>query len=146
MNELIERVLVLTGGSLKQQRVYVVRALAQGLPPVTGYADELTQVLLNLIFNAMQAMEHGGRLTLRTALEQPPAGAASVVITVRDTGPGVDPAISARIFEPFYTTRAEGSGLGLAVCRQLVEGHGGRIWIESVPGEGASFYIALPLG
>lgn len=146
VNELIERVLVLTGGSLKQQRVYVVRALAQGLPPVTGYADELTQVLLNLIFNAMQAMEHGGRLTLRTALEQPPAGAASVVITVRDTGPGVDPAISARIFEPFYTTRAEGSGLGLAVCRQLVEGHGGRIWIESVPGEGASFYIALPLG
>jgi PAS domain S-box-containing protein len=145
VNDLVERVLLLTGGSLRRQGIYVMRDLAAGLPTVLGRADELTQVLLNLIFNAMQAMARGGRLTMRTALEQPEGGVARVVISVIDNGMGVDPANIERIFEPFYTTRAEGSGLGLAVSRQLVEGHGGALWIESTLGEGATFFVGLPV-
>lgn len=145
MNELVERVLLLTGSSLRRQGVLVVRDLAVGLPTFVGRADELTQVLLNLIFNAMQAMPRGGRLTLRTAFEQEHE-AERLLVTVRDNGLGVDPAIVGRIFEPFYTTRPEGSGLGLAICQQLVEGHGGQVWLENAPGEGAAFHVALPLG
>lgn len=144
INDLVERVLLLMGGSLRRSGIHVQRELAAQLPPLVGRADELTQVFMNLVVNAVQAMPRGGRLTVSTAYEQPAAAPALLVVTVSDNGPGIEPGISERIFEPFYTTRPEGSGLGLAVSQQLVESHGGRIGLSRAPEGGASFRVELP--
>lgn len=145
VNELVERVMLLSGGNLRRRGIHLTRELADSLPQLIGRADELTQVLLNLVVNAVQVMPRGGRLTLRTELRREGDAPALVVVTVQDNGPGVDPALGERIFEPFFTTREGGTGLGLAVSRQIVESHNGRIRLESAPGEGACFRIELPV-
>ncbi|MEW6032823.1 MAG: ATP-binding protein [Bacillota bacterium] len=130
----------------------VARGLAAAGPAVTiDYADSepglviladpprLKQVLLNLCRNAVEAMPGGGVLTLRAR-----CGTSEVVIEVVDTGLGVPPSDLDRIFEPFYTTKETGTGLGLAVCRRIVEAHGGRIAVESRPGQGTTFRVHLP--
>lgn len=99
----------------------------------------IKQVLLNLCRNAVEAMPDGGALTLRGR-----ADGGEVVIEVTDTGVGVPPSAAGRIFEPFYTTKQTGTGLGLSVCRRVVEAHGGRITFESRPGQGTTFQVRLP--
>jgi signal transduction histidine kinase len=112
--------------------------LAPDLPAVEVDADQLKRVLLNVINNALEAMaEAGGELRLRTARE-----GDGVAIRVDDDGPGVEDV--ERIFEPHYTTKVKGLGLGLAIARQIVEEHGGTIRAESVPGQGTSVSIHLP--
>lgn len=146
VNGLIERVLLLVGSSLGRRSIAVERDLASDLPVLIGRADEMTQVLLNLVFNAMQAMPRGGVLRLESARATNAGGQSCLAIRVHDTGDGIDPAIRSRIFEPFFTTRADGTGLGLAICRQIVEGHGGVLRVESTPGFGSSFIIEIPVG
>jgi signal transduction histidine kinase/DNA-binding response OmpR family regulator len=108
--------------------------------PVMGDAASLRDVLVNLIFNAVDAMPSGGRLTVALA----PAGAGAE-LTVRDTGVGMPPAIQRRIFEPFFTTKGEkGSGLGLATARKVASAHGGRLDVASEPGRGTTFTLWLP--
>jgi PAS domain S-box-containing protein len=120
------------------ERVKVRADLAPDVPEVEVDADQLKRVLLNVINNALEAMaEAGGELRLRTARE-----GDGVAIRVDDDGPGVDDV--ERIFEPHYTTKVKGLGLGLAIARQIVEEHGGTIRAESVPGKGTSVYIHLP--
>jgi len=110
-----------------------------GLPPVRGIRDELLQVVLNLLFNAVEAMPGGGSITARTfAIDN------DVRIEIRDSGPGIDAAVHARLFEPFFTTKHDGTGLGLSICRSLVHANGGTIEVESEPGRGAQFTIVLP--
>ncbi len=99
----------------------------------------LQQVLLNLVLNAVQAMPEGGELELR--LDREPG---EVRLSVRDTGVGMDEAARAAIFEPFFTSKEKGSGLGLSVARRIVEDHGGRIEVESAPGRGSTFTLVLP--
>lgn len=109
------------------------------LAPVAVDRDQLRQVLLNLVTNAYEAMPAGGVVTLN-AEPQP----AAVRLTVADTGAGMDDETRRRLFEPFYTTKTKGIGLGLAVARRIVEAHGGALTAESRPGAGAAFTLTLP--
>jgi signal transduction histidine kinase len=119
--------------------------LAPGLPRVRGDGIQLQQVLLNLVVNALDAVAArpaGGRLVVvRTRSE----GQDRVMLSVEDSGRGIAPADMERVFEAFYTTKAEGLGVGLAISRSIVEAHGGRLWPENNPGEGATFRCALPV-
>ena len=120
------------------ERVKVQVDLAPDVPEVEVDADQLKRVLLNVINNALEAMaDAGGELRLRTARE-----GDGVAIRVDDDGPGVEDV--ERIFEPHYTTKVKGLGLGLAIARQIVEEHGGTIRAESTPGKGTSVRIHLP--
>jgi two-component system sensor histidine kinase HydH len=111
---------------------------------VLGDAEELTQALLNLVLNAIQSMDDGG--TLRIRLERRPGddGAPVVAMAVTDTGSGMTPEIQASIFTPYFTTKPSGTGLGLAIVRKIVESHGGRMEVESSPGQGSTFRVLLP--
>ncbi|MCI0457009.1 MAG: ATP-binding protein [Gemmataceae bacterium] len=112
------------------------------VPPVQCYPAEVNQVVLNLLNNAIDACASGGRVTLRTC-----PGPEGLEIHVLDTGPGIDPTIRDRIFDPFFTTKPSGlgRGLGLSISSVIVRKHGGRIEVESVPGQGAQFVVRLPL-
>jgi signal transduction histidine kinase len=110
-------------------------------PPVLLAADRdmLRQVLLNLVGNAYQAMVDGGTVTVGLTTD-----GSRLHLSVTDTGVGMEPAVSRRVFEPFYTTKARGVGLGLAVSRRIVEAHGGDIDVVSAVGQGATFTVTLP--
>jgi signal transduction histidine kinase len=122
------------------ERVTVDLSLAPELPPVMADARQIEQAVGNLAQNALQAMPEGGRLTLGTRRVRD-----QVEITVRDTGPGVPEELRARIFEPFYSTKASGTGLGLPLVREITAAHGGQCSLESAPGEGSCFVLSLPL-
>jgi signal transduction histidine kinase len=100
------------------------------------------------MLNALQAMDRGGRLKIFTALRDRPSGtrkAPSAEIAFQDTGAGMTEEIMNKVFEPFFSTKEEGIGLGLPIAQRIVDEHGGEIRVESSPGEGTTFYIALPL-
>jgi two-component system, NtrC family, sensor kinase len=134
----IESVLVLYQHQLKKG-VEVVRRI-EAVRPVACYPDELNQVWVNLISNAVDAMNHRGTLEIEVK-----KGQKEVVVSITDSGPGVREEIRNRIFEPFFTTKEAGlgSGLGLDICRKIVEKHSGRIWFESRPGR-TTFHVSLP--
>ena len=113
---------------------------APGLPPVEHDAAQIQQVLLNLLLNAIQSIEGEGsvELSLRT-------GEDCVIVRVSDTGRGIDPKHLGSIFRPFFTTKGQGTGLGLSLVQRIVEAHGGRIEATSAPGQGSQFTIRLPL-
>lgn len=145
-NTLIERVLVLTSNVFAQAGIQVESALLPQLPTFMGQPNQMTQILLNILLNAIAAMPNGGTLQLATSTtNEASTGQTYVVITIADDGIGMTDEVRERIFEPFFTTKAEGSGLGLAVCKRLVEQHGGTISVASVLGEGSSFRIAFPV-
>jgi len=112
------------------------------LPPVPCIAAQINQVVLNLLVNAAQAIETQGRITVRTGCDD-----AWAWIEVADTGRGMPPDVQKRIFDPFFTTKpvGQGTGLGLSISYDIVRKHGGRIDVHSVPGEGSTFRIWLPL-
>lgn len=114
--------------------------LDRSLPPLLLDSDQMRQVLLNLIKNAGEAMPGGGRLILRTWRE-----GDSVKVSVRDTGAGMPPEVLARVFNPFFTTKAKGTGLGLAVSFKIVTDHGGEISATSAEGQGSTFVLTLPV-
>ena len=117
--------------------------LAEELPPVTGDRVQLQQVVLNLILNAVEAIgsvEAGAR-DLSISTEQDDSG---VLVSVRDTGPGISPAQLERVFEAFYTTKSGGTGMGLAICRSIIDAHGGRLWASANEPRGAVFQFTLP--
>ncbi|NJO07222.1 MAG: response regulator [Chloroflexaceae bacterium] len=144
-NALIERMLILTGNVFAQNGIRVEKQLQPELGQFLGRPDQITQVLLNIILNAVAAMPNSGELTLRTRnVNDPKTNALFIEIEISDTGIGMTPEVQVRIFDPFFTTKPEGSGLGLAVCQRLVSQHRGSISVESVPGEGSTFRIRLP--
>lgn len=110
------------------------------LPPLAGVRDQLAQVFLNLILNAIDATAQGGRIELRAERQ-----GGEVVATVRDDGHGIRPEQAGRIFEPYFTTKPHGTGLGLFVTRKLVTDHGGAVEFRSRPGEGTTFTVRLPI-
>jgi len=145
VNELVRRTYALRAYHLNTLNVNVKIDLDSGDPRVWANVSELQQMLLNFLINAEQALEshHGARgITLRTR-----ADATEVRIECRDSGPGIPSEIKSRIFDPFFTTKPEGvgTGLGLSICYGIVRSHGGRIWVDSEPGNGAAFQVALPL-
>lgn len=138
IRDLIDEVLVLTAKQLEHMHVRVYKNLAQ-VPPLNSNPVQLKQVMLNLVLNAMEAMPEGGDLRIELTSQN-----GYVVITIKDTGIGMDSQTVARIFEPFYSTKDEGTGLGLAVTYGIIEGHEGSVQVESEPGKGSRFIIWLP--
>ncbi len=140
LNDVAAGALALLGPELENRGLTVNARLAPQLPLAPLDAAQLKQVLVNLIKNAMHAMTKGGTLTLQTG-----PGHEGVWISVSDTGGGIPQEIINRIFEPFYTTKQKGSGLGLMIVQRIVREHGGRIEVESRVGQGTTFRIWLPL-
>lgn len=125
-------------------RIELTLSLAEDVPRVSVDAPMIRQAVLNLLTNAVQAMSGHGRLTVRTRVEH--KGLARFArIDVSDTGPGVPAELATRLFQPFFTTRASGTGLGLAVVRRLIEAHQGSAGFHSSPGQGSTFTLSLPL-
>jgi PAS domain S-box-containing protein len=138
VNHVVGRLLGLLRRTLPEN-IEVQSEPAEGLVPVRGDETQLQQVLMNLCLNARDAMPAGGRLTVRTVQEE-----GGVRLSVRDSGEGMAEAVLARVFDPFFSTKERGSGLGLAVVQQIVNEHGGRVEVASRPGEGARFDVWLP--
>jgi signal transduction histidine kinase len=142
LNEMIREVIVLTQAELSRNGISLRTELAESLPAVIGDRIQLQQVTLNLILNAVEAMaesrEQTADLLIRTE-----EGVGGLRVTVCDSGPGLSPD-STRLFEAFYTTKSGGMGMGLSICRSIVEAHGGRIWAEPNEPRGAIFHFTLP--
>jgi two-component system, sporulation sensor kinase E len=139
LNEVVEKTLELLRPELENRGLSVKEKLGRGVPEAPLDAGQLQQVLVNLIKNAMQAMTRGGTLTLQTG-----QGTDGVWMSVTDTGGGIPEEQINRIFEPFYTTKKKGTGLGLMIVQRIVRAHGGRIELESNVGRGTSFRVWLP--
>ena len=125
--------------------ISVQTQLTDGLFLVHGDRIQLQQVVLNLILNAVEAMgsvEAGAReLVISTKQDH-----TGVRVAVRDSGPGIDPAHLERVFEAFYTTKSSGVGMGLSICRSIIDAHGGRLWADANEPRGAVFQFTLPCG
>ena len=144
MNEAIREVIEVTRGEAVKNGASVETALGRGLPLIEGDRVQLQQVVLNLIVNAVQAMgavADGPRELFITTTCAEPDG---VLVAVKDSGPGVAPASLERLFDPFYTTKPEGLGMGLSICRSIIEAHGGRLWVTANLPQGAIFHFTMP--
>ena len=141
--DLIERCVVLSGHKLELHDITVSHRVADNLPPVEGDANQLHQCMINLIFNAIDAMPDGGTLELSVGTDPEFKGA---VIAVKDSGIGIPDKERGRIFEPFYTTKDQGYGvgLGLSTVYGILESHHGRVDVQSAPGRGTTFLLKLP--
>jgi PAS domain S-box-containing protein len=146
LNEAIQEVVVMVRSAIVNNGVSARTHFLDGLNPVRGDRVQLQQVALNLILNAVEAMgsvEAGAR-ELSIAIEQ--IDTRGVLVSVRDSGPGIDPEHLERVFDPFYTTKATGVGMGLSICRSIIDAHGGRLWAEANPPRGTVFQFTLPPG
>jgi PAS domain S-box-containing protein len=140
LNEVVQKTLELLQPEIENRGLNVKTRLARQLPATPIDPNQIQQVLVNLVRNAMQAMTGGGTLTLQTW-----EGADGVWVSVADTGGGIPQEQIKRIFEPFFTTKQKGSGLGLMIVQRIVRAHGGRIELESQVGRGSTFRVGLPL-
>jgi two-component system NtrC family sensor kinase len=145
LDVLVEQTLFLLKHHQRFRRLTVHREFDPAVPAALGNAEQLTQVLMALLLNAVDAMEQGGRLGIRVGRSR--TRSDEVFIEVEDTGVGISREDQSKIFEPFYTTKppGRGTGLGLSICYGLVEQHGGRIEVESTPGLGSVFRVYLPI-
>ena len=145
LTDTIQEVLTLTQGELQRQGVSARTELDPSGRQVVGDRIQLQQVLLNLLVNGVEAMsavtDRPKVLTIRSEA----AGPAEVVVSVEDTGPGLDPATADRVFDPFFTTKANGLGLGLSICRSIIDAHGGRLWAEPRSPYGMAFRFTVPM-
>jgi NO-binding membrane sensor protein with MHYT domain len=145
INEAILEVIALTHGELVKNGVSLQTQLAAGLPLVQGDRVQLQQVVLNLIVNAVEAMsavsEESRKLLIGTGKD----ASSGVLVAVQDSGPGLNPESFDHLFDPFYTTKAGGMGMGLSICRSIVEAHGGRVWASRTAGSGVTVQFTLPV-
>jgi PAS domain S-box-containing protein len=145
IDDVVRQVLAISRGELLRHNVVLGVELASGERPVLGDRVQLQQVLLNLIMNSVEAMrsvtERTRELTVSSILAEP----GSVLVTIEDTGTGLDPAVAERVLEPFFTTKPDGLGMGLAICRSIVEAHGGRLWVSPREPHGANVRFTVPL-
>jgi NO-binding membrane sensor protein with MHYT domain len=145
VNEAIVELIALTRDEVMKSNVSVQTQLAEGLPLIQGDRVQLQQVILNLIINAVEAMSgvsEGSRgLLIRTGKD----ASGRVLVAVQDSGPGLNPESFERLFDSFYTTKPGGTGMGLSICRSIVEAHGGRIWATPNAGPGITVQFTLPI-
>jgi PAS domain S-box-containing protein len=144
VNEAISGVIGLTRGEALKNDVQVRTQLAEGLPDIQGSRVQIQQVMLNLIVNAIEAMSQMSD-DRRELLISTQAEADCVLVAVRDSGPGLSEDATERIFEAFYTTKSSGLGMGLSICRSIVEHHGGRLWATANIPKGAAFQFTIPV-
>jgi PAS domain S-box-containing protein len=145
IDEVIREVLALTTGELRRHGIALQTDLAAGDRPVLGDRVQLQQVLLNLIMNGIDAMRGVTERTRELIVSSAFADLGIVLVSVEDTGAGLDPAVEQRIFEPFFTTKSEGLGMGLSICRSIVEGHHGRLWMSPREPHGAVIRFTIPI-
>jgi signal transduction histidine kinase len=143
LNAAINEVLVLAQSVTHRNGVSVQTLFADGVIPVLGDRIQLQQVLLNLVLNAAEAMgsveERAREVLISTEHDQ-----TGALVAVRDSGPGIDFAHLDRVFDAFYTTKSSGTGMGLAICRSIIDAHGGKLWAEANQPRGAIFQFTLP--
>lgn len=142
LNEIVSYCLDLAKVHLRKGNVDVVMHLGRDIPLVVMDFNQISQVIMNLILNAIEAMPHGGRIALKTLLQKDPP---SLVLEVTDNGPGILAEDRERVFDPFFTRKPEGTGLGLSISRQILDNHGAFIEVDSTPGEGSTFRIFFPV-
>jgi len=144
INAVIREVLELTFSSLKASNVTIQTSLPAELPPILGDRVQLQQLIMNLIMNGADAMksvtDRPRNLRIRSQLDE----AGSVLISIKDSGTGIDKEIHDRIFDPLFTTKPTGMGMGLSICRRIVEAHGGRLWASSAAPHGTDFHFTIP--
>ncbi|RLA89598.1 MAG: hypothetical protein DRG58_04665 [Deltaproteobacteria bacterium] len=138
--EVIQEVIYLMEDNLKEQGIAISQEHPESLPLIKFDRQQIKQVLLNLLKNAAEAMPQGGQLTVATRVVEP-----YLEIDVTDTGEGIAPEALDHIFNPYYTTKAKGSGLGLSICRNIIKAHQGDLLVKSTLGQGTTFTILLPL-
>jgi predicted ATPase/signal transduction histidine kinase len=144
IDDVVQEVLALTHGELQRHGVALRLDLAARRHPVTGDRVQLQQVLLNLIMNGIDAMSVVTGRARQLGVSSAPREDGSVVVSIEDTGTGLDPALAQQIFEPFFTTKADGLGMGLSVCRSIIEAHGGRLWTSPRAPHGTALHFSLP--
>lgn len=145
INALIKKTLFFVAQHPEAHSIHRIKELTRDLPPVWVDEKQMQQVLFNIIINAIQAMQDGGTLSIQTDLIDG-GSPARVRVQIADTGRGISPADLEKIFVPFFTTKTQGTGLGLPICRQLLEQLGGTLTVTSQLGEGTTFTIELPVG
>jgi PAS domain S-box-containing protein len=145
LNQIIRDTLFLFKGSLHNQ-IKVQTNLDEELPNIFGDADQLRQVVINMIVNSMEAMPQGGLLSVRSKMVNVEPGALFVQLLIQDSGQGIESNHLKKIFKPFFSTKAKGGGMGLAICERIVQNHGGGIEVTSEVGTGTTFIITLPVG
>ncbi|HEX6649019.1 MAG TPA: ATP-binding protein, partial [Pyrinomonadaceae bacterium] len=145
LNEVILEVLALAQTEARRNRVVVKHELAKNLSPVLGDRVQLQQVILNLIMNGLEAISKTGQGERELLISSSKDEADNVIVAVRDSGEGLDPANLERVFDAFFTTKPDGMGMGLAISRTIIESHGGRLWATSNSPRGAVFQFTLPV-
>ena len=143
LNTVVAETLLLVGKSMSTEDVRITTALDSALPSILGDANALQQVLLNLLTNAREALTGGGEIAIQTGRDSEHPGHLHLIVT--DTGPGIPPAHLPHLFEPFYTTKPSGTGLGLAVSYGIVQSHLGTIDVHSLANQGATFTLRFPV-
>ncbi|MCX8119114.1 MAG: ATP-binding protein, partial [Desulfobacterota bacterium] len=129
----------------KKKNIQIEKEFAPNLPLVRVDREQIKQVFLNILLNAIEATGEGGKITVRTRTFTKPSGDPFLQVEIKDTGCGIPEEHLEEIFNPFYTTKPTGSGLGLSISNQIVQDHHGYIHVESQPGKGSSFYVNLPV-
>jgi C4-dicarboxylate-specific signal transduction histidine kinase len=145
INEAIREVITLTKGEARKYGISVVMSLDEALPHLEGDRIQLQQVILNLINNAMQAMSTGASDPRELQIFTGKSDHGDIVVAVRDSGPGLDPENPERVFETFYTTKPDGLGIGLSICRSIIEAQGGQLTAGANKPRGAAFQFTLPV-
>ena len=144
INASIREVIELTRGEAVKSGISMEADLADGLPLVEGDRVQLQQVILNLIVNAVEAMSGASDGTRELLVSSRKAEQGGVLVEVRDSGPGLASETLEHVFDAFYTTKPGGLGMGLSICRSIIDAHGGRLWASTNLPHGASFQFALP--
>jgi signal transduction histidine kinase len=146
LNQTIIEIIDLARNEAQKNRVSIETQLPTDLPLAFGDRIQLQQVMLNLLMNAIEAMsentDHRRELLIRTVTD----ASGAIVVALRDSGPGLGAENQNRLFAPFYTTKPQGMGMGLAICRSIVEAHGGRLWATPNQDRGATFQFTVPIG
>src|SRR5258708_5510675 len=145
VNDLVRDVLALIEGEIERRTVMLQLELREDLPKVAGERVPLQQVLLNLMMNAIEAMSSLTDCKPLLSVKVQMHESHEMLISVTDCGTGIDPTDMKRIFEPFFTTKAEGMGMGLSICRSIVEAHGGHLWVAPGMPLGAVFHIQFAI-
>jgi signal transduction histidine kinase len=145
LDEVVEEIVPLVRRELLDNRITLRLELARALPPVVGDRVQLKQVIMNLLINGIQAMATVDDRPRELLIRSKHHGADRVLLEVQDSGVGIDENSMHRLFNAFFTTKPDGMGMGLSICRSIIESHGGRIWASRNSGPGATFHFTLPV-